>query len=139
MHVDAVTPGANEVGWFVARQPGLVRFLEDRCGSTDAFPVALEAAYRMCASLQDRDGVPPPPIPGALLERAEDSVEMESMVPGGASDGCAERQPALCQWVDALLDDPPLPLDPHELRTVAACLATVIYALDQLTTGRAIP
>jgi len=139
MHVDETPPDANEVGWFVARQPGLVRFLEERCGQTDAFPVALEAAYRLCSAVGGRLGVPVPTIPSPLLERADDTLDMESLVPGGAAGGCADRQPELCEWVAAMLADPPIPLREAEICRVGVCLTSVIYALDELTTGRPVP
>jgi hypothetical protein len=139
MHIDHAQPDANDVGWFVARQPAIVRHLERRCGTTDAFPVALEAAFQICQALEETLGVPPPMVPGSLLERADDAADMETIVPGGARGGCAERQPELVAWVADLLANPPIPLRADELQQVGACLSAVIYALDELTTGRPVP
>jgi hypothetical protein len=137
MRSEVVHPDATDVGWFVARQPAVVQFFERRCGATDAFPVALDAAFQICRAVEARDGVPPPPVPANLLDRADDALEFEALAP--AHGGCAERQPDLCAWVAELLDDPPLPLDPVDARRVGTCLVALIYALDELTTGRPVP
>ncbi len=148
MHIDELAlasamqhtgPDASDVGWFAARQPGVVRYLEDHCGPTDAFAVALEAAWRICLAVESSDGTPPPRVPSYLLERAEDSLEIEVLIPGGAADGCAMRQPTLTAWVANLVSNPPIPLDARELQMVGSCLTTVIYALDEVTTGRSVP
>ena len=137
----AETPDAAQVGWFAARQPGIVRFLEERLlvGDGDAFGVALEAAWRICLAFQQRDGLPPPRAARSLLERAETAVLREVRHPGAFADGCARRQPELCRWVVRLTEDPPLPLTPDEATAVGAALAAVVYSLDELTTGRQVP
>ncbi|HWN70038.1 MAG TPA: hypothetical protein VNM90_20500 [Haliangium sp.] len=81
-------------------------------------------------------GVPPPRVTQSLLEVAEEAVTGEART--GAV-GVAARQPALAVWVAGLLAEPPVPLAADELRTVGTALAAVIYALDQVTTGRSIP
>ena len=132
--------GAREVGWFAVRQPGIVRFLEERllAPDGDAFAVGLEAAWRIWAVFQARDGVPPARIEHSLLERAEQAVIAETRV-WALADGCALRQPGLCRWLAHLTDDPPLPLTAGEAGQVGTSLAAVIYALDEVTTGRAVP
>lgn len=139
MHVEVGQPDACDVGWFVARQPAVVRYFERQCGTSDAFPVALEAAFVICRAIEHADGVPVAPVPWKLLDRASESLDMEVLVPGGARDGCAERQPELCTWVGKLLANPPIPLLEHETRQVGVCLTTLIYAIDELTTGRPVP
>ena len=139
MRIDVGQPDACDVGWFVARQPAVVRYFERQCGANDAFPVSREAAYLICRAIEQIDGVPVPPVPFQLLDRAGESLDMELLVPGGARDGCAERQPELCTWVGKLLANPPIPLLEHESRLVGICLTTLIYALDELTTGREVP
>jgi hypothetical protein len=137
----ADAPDAAQVGWFAARQPGIVRFLEERLlvGDGDAFGVALEAAWRICLVFQDRDGLPPPRAPRSLLERAEAAVAREARHPGAFADGCAARQPELVRWLVGLADDPPIPLAANEATAVGSALAAVVYSLDELTTGRQVP
>ena len=57
MRIDVAQPDACDVGWFVARQPAVVRHFERQCGASDAFPVALEAAYVMCRAIEQVEGV----------------------------------------------------------------------------------
>ncbi len=137
----APVPDAGAVGWFAARQPGVVRFLEERLlvGDGDAFGVALETAWRICTAFELRQGVPPPRVPRTLLERAETAVLREARHPGAYADGCAARQPALCTWLAHVIDTPPVPLAADEKRAAGACLAAIVYALDELTTGRQVP
>jgi len=133
---------APEIGWFAARQPAVVRFLEDRLASIvhgadrDAFIVALDAVRTIHGMFERQHGVPPPRVTQSLLEVAEEAVTGEART--GAV-GVAARQPALAVWVAGLLAEPPVPLAADELRTVGTALAAVIYALDQVTTGRSIP
>lgn len=136
-----MVPDATEVGWFAARQPGIVRFLEERLlrGDGDSFGVALEAACRICAVFETRDGVPPPRVARSLLERAEVAVLAEARHAGAYADGCAARQPELCRWLAGYVADPPVPLTRSESAEVGCVLASLIYALDELTSGRLIP
>jgi hypothetical protein len=132
---------APDIGWFAARQPAVVRFLEDRlAGATDgadsdAFGVALDAARAIASMFERQHGVPPPRVTQALLERAEEAVTGEVRA---SALGVAGRQPALAAWVGDLLAEPPVPLRPDEARAVGTALAAVIYALDEATTGRLI-
>ncbi len=130
-------PTAADVGWFAARQPGVVRFLERRLlrGDGDAFAVALEASWRICSVFEQNDGVVPARLPYSLLDRAADGVTRQS-VSLPAAEGCANRQPALCAWVDALLADPVLPLDRAETEAVGVALFALVYALDEASFGR---
>ena len=131
-----------DIGWFAARQPAVVRFLEDRLASTvhdadrDAFVVALDAARAIEGMFERAHGVPPPRVTQSLLERAEEAVLREART---HALGIAARQPALAAWVGGLLAEPPVPLAAGEVRAVGAILAAVIYALDQVTTGRSVP
>ena len=136
-----IQPAASEVGWFAARQPGVVRFLEERLLSPDgdAFGVALEASWRICTVFHERDGLPPPRVTRALLERAEEAVVSEARPDSRRTDGCAHRQPAICRWLAGYIDDPPVPLTASEAQRAGTAVAAVIYALDELTTGRSVP
>ena len=80
--------------------------------------------------------VPPARVQQALLERAEEAVVGEIR---GAGAGIAARQPALAAWLAGLLAEPPVPLTLDETRSVGTALAAIIYALDEVTTGRPIP
>ncbi len=128
-------PRVDDVGWFAARQPGIIQFLESRLGTgTDACGVALDAAWRICAAFEARDGVPPGRVKADALERAEKEAYAET--PELASFGWAARQPALCGWIASQLMDPPLPLASRELRSVGLSLAAIVYAVDEITSGR---
>jgi hypothetical protein len=135
-------PEAPEIGWFAARQPAVVRFLEDRLAGSatpadrDAFSVALDAARAIGGMFEQHHGVPPARVQQALLERAEEAVIGELRTPGA---GMATRQPALATWLAGLLAEPPVPLTLDETRSVGTALAAIIYALDEVTTGRPIP
>jgi hypothetical protein len=73
----------------------------------------------------------------SLLERAEDSLRTESATT--AQNGCAHRQPAVCDWVLGFVADSPVPLARDESRVASEVLLAVVYALDELTTGRSVP
>jgi hypothetical protein len=143
--LEALDPGdTGDIGWFAARQPAVVRFLEDRLGRAHGpdraafggFAVALDAARAIHGMFERQHGVPPPRVSQSLLERAEEAVIAEART---RAVGIAARQPALAAWVVELLAAPPVPLVADELGTVGTALAAVIYALDQVTTGRPIP
>lgn len=150
MHVDervvrmTERVGSEQVGWFAARQPGVVGFLEQRLGAgrgldRDAFAVALDAARYIAAAFQRRHGVLPPRVPRPLLDQAEQAVAREAGPEGPPADGCAARQPALMAWVAQLVANPPVPLGSAEARAVGLALAAILYALDQVVTGRPVP
>jgi hypothetical protein len=134
-------PDAGEIGWFVARQPGIVRFLEERLfgeADGDAFGVALEAALRICRVFEKRDGLAPERLRRSLLERAEEAVMLEARS-SNVRDGCAARQPELVRTIARLLSRPPTPLRKHERNEIGMALLAVVYALDEVTTGRQVP
>ena len=134
-------PDAGEIGWFVARQPGIVRFLEERLfGDTDgdAFAVALETALRICRVFEQRDGLPPERLRRSLLERAEEAVTREARS-STVRDGCAARQPELVRCVASCVANPPVPLRRDETHDVGVALLSIVYALDEVTTGRQVP
>ncbi|MCG8417253.1 MAG: hypothetical protein MJE77_04830 [Proteobacteria bacterium] len=146
----------DTAGWFAARQPGVIRFLEQRLQG-DAFSVALHAAWVIAAAFEKNDGVPPPRLIRSLIERGESAIRAEqassrAMRSGQVAihsmsraanpwiePGCAERQPALVSWIAETVASPPIPLDKQEQRDVARCLIALVYGFDQLTTGRAVP
>jgi hypothetical protein len=128
---------ASRVAWFAARQPGIVGFLEARCGAGDGLAVAIDAAWRMCAAFEARDGVPPRRVTSCVLERAE----AITWAAGGAGPRARERgdePPELVAWVAAWASDPPLPLSAAERRDVLGALVAVVYALDHVAAGRSL-
>jgi|GEM_PF-998411 len=134
------TPEPADIGWFVARQPGIVGFLERALGPTDPFAVALEGAYLLCKEMERRTGVPPARLTGSLLERAHAAAQTEaraSRSPG--SDGLAARQPELTAWVVDFVAFTAIPLTEREAAAASACLAAIVYALDEVVTGRPVP
>jgi len=130
------------VSWFAARQPGIVRYLAQRCGEhSDAMGVALFYGCAVHRAYEAALGMPPPRVLGSLLERAEHAFTSEALAPTGpgVADGLAARQPWLAQLVATVVDAPPVPLDEREATRVGVALAAVIYALDEMSTGRAVP
>jgi hypothetical protein len=116
-----------QVGWFAARQPGILRFLELACPSDDALAVALDAAWRICALFERVDRIPPPRVARSALAAAETTVVVES-----ATSVPPTRQPALIAWIADRLADSPLPLTDGEKRVVGTCLCAVVTAVDEL-------
>lgn len=146
MHVDercltgalSAALGTDDISWFAARQPGIVGFLEHRHGGeADALAVGLAAAWRLARAFEQRAGVPPGRVPRSLLERAELALLAEASARD--TGGCAERQPALCQWIGAYMADPPRPLGAAACGRIAFSLFAVVYALDEITSGHEIP
>jgi len=132
---------AKQVGWFAARQPGVIGFLEERLlrSAGDVFAVALEASWQLCARFTEEHGVPAKRIGRSLLERAQAAIEVEMMGTTMWGDTCAERQPELCEWVAAFCQDPPTLVTAAERRKLLAVLLSVVYALDEQATGRPVP
>lgn len=127
----------HDAAWYAARQPGVLRFVEDRL-SGDALAVALVASWQIMAAFHARIGVWPERLDHALLERAEEAALRETRREAPET-GCAARQPVLVAWIAELLADPPVPLDLDERRDVGLLLMSVVYALDEVTTGRTVP
>jgi hypothetical protein len=122
-----------DAGWFAARQPGIVRYLEVRCGGvSEVFGVALHAATLVVAAYERTMGTPPRRIPSQDLERAEERIIAECDAP--IAPGFIARQPALSSFVAGLVEAPPVPLDDEEQTRVGLTLAAVIYALDEAAT-----
>ena len=133
-------PEPAEIGWFVARQPGIVGFLERVLGPTDPFAVALEGGYRLCQEMERRTGVPPARVTGSLLERAHAAAQSEARASGAPGpDGVAVRQPELTAWVVDFVAFAAIPLTEREASAASACLAAIVYALDEVVTGRPVP
>jgi alkylhydroperoxidase family enzyme len=51
----------------------------------------------------------------------------------------AARQPALMDWGAQLVANPPVPLASEESRAVGLDRVAILYALDQVVTGRPAP
>jgi hypothetical protein len=145
MHIDERTvamitrgerPDLAQVGWFAARQPGVLGYLEARCGAgSDALAVAVEAAWRLCHTFQSVDGVPPVRLDRRRLDRAQQAIVAAV---GPQMDALIGRQPAVFRWLEDELAAPPRPLAAAERARVATALAAVVLALDEASTGREI-
>ncbi len=132
----ASRPDMAEVGWFAARQPGVVGYLEARLGAgSDALGVALDAAWRLCEAFHHVLGVPPGRIERTDLERAQQEVVADAAV---SAAGPGARQPELFRWLAGEITSPSCPLDTGDRARVGTALAAVIYALDAVVTGRSI-
>ena len=126
----------DQVGWFAARQPALVRILASTLGDgSDAFAVALDGAWRLASVFELRDGVPPRRLSEDQLDRSRRIAALEGISGQVLADGGASRQPQLCRWVAGYVADPPLPLTPDESSAVGRLLVALLYALDDATRG----
>jgi hypothetical protein len=139
-------PGTGDAAWFAVRQPGIVRYLDARCGPPRASPrqlaeggaagdegmgVALLAALAIHAAYERALGGAPPRVASAALERAEQAVAGEA-----ARDLTLARQPALAEFVAAVVAAPPVELADEAVTRVGLALLAVVYALDEAITGR---
>ncbi len=122
---------ASEVGWFAAKQPGLLRFIENRVGTDgDATAMAVELCWRVVAAFERQRGLPMPRLDASELERAEDEVVRESRGELSLATGVAYRQPALCSWLELASRRPRLPVTPQLRDRVAVVTAATISACD---------
>ena len=140
----AALPGvadeSSELSWFAARQPGILRYLTSRCGEdSDAMGVALYFACAIERAFHSSRGVPAPRVMSTLLPRAESAFRAEATTRGRPGGGLADRQPALAQLIADVVDGPPVPLTEFEATRVGVALAAIVYALDEVTFGRAVP
>tara|TARA_R110002096_G_scaffold16898_11_gene58047 strand:+ start:18750 stop:19235 length:486 start_codon:yes stop_codon:yes gene_type:complete len=123
---------ASEIGWFAARQPGLMRFVEDRLGHDgDATAMAVDLCWRVVAAFERKRGLPMPRIASPELERAEEEVTLEAQGDLDLATGCAHRQPDLCRWLEAALATPILPIPPALQVQVGLLVAATISACDR--------
>jgi hypothetical protein len=123
---------ASEVGWFAARQPGLLRFIEDRLGDNgDAMAMAVDLCWRVTTAFERQRGLPLPRIHSAELERAEVEVVRESQGDLALANGCAHRQPELCRWLESMIASPVLPIENVFLDQIALIAAATISACDR--------
>lgn len=126
--------------WFAIRQPGILKYVETRCGAWSALcGVALHAAFAMHAAFERSLGTPPPRVASSLLTRAEKAVLAEADMNEPPVDGIAERQPFLAGFVASVAAGPPVPLSADERVRLGLTLLTVLYALDDAATGRPVP
>jgi len=126
----------DQVGWFAARQPALVRTLSQSLGeATDAFAVALDGAWRLSSVFELRDGVPPRRLSDDQLDRSRRIAALEGISGQVLADGGASRQTELCRWVASYVSDPPMPLSGSEASEVGRLLIALLYALDEVTQG----
>ncbi len=123
---------ASEVGWFAARQPGVLRFIEDRVGhSGDAMAMAVDMCWRVTSAFERQRGLPLPRIQTPDLERGEIEVLRESQGGLALANGCAHRQPELCRWLEDRMRNPDLPIGDRLLDQVALITAATISACDR--------
>jgi hypothetical protein len=128
---ESVEPAdAETIGWFAARQPAVVRFLEDHLWRPDgdAFAVGLDAACRLFRVCAATEGAPSP-----RLGRAALATGLASMAEGAAG---SPRVRELLAWVDGHLDDPPIPLTTRELAEVTLGLHALVFAIDAVLGDR---
>lgn len=126
---------ASEVGWFAARQPGLLRFIEDRLSNNgDAMAMAVDMCWRVTTAFEHQHGLPLPRIHMTELERAEVEVVRESQGGLALANGCAHRQPELCRWLEAMMACPVLPIENALLDQIALITAATISACDRAHT-----
>lgn len=127
---------ASEVGWFAAKQPGLLRFIEDRHGDGDALACAVDLSWRIVAAFEHQSGLPLARLDAAVLEEHLESVVRESRGELElVATGCAYRQPELCQWLASALREV-LVLAAAEHATLAATCLAVISACDECYSQR---
>ncbi len=135
--VTQTAPDVTEIGWFAARQPGILWFLETRLGvDTDGFAVALDGAWRICSAFERTLGIHPARLRQHELEQAERHVLRPTREL--AETGWARRQPELCEWISQYVHQSPW-LANQDSRAVALCLAAIVQALDHNVCGVAVP
>ena len=123
----------SEVAWFAARQPGILRFVEDRlAGTDDAIAMAVDLCWRIVAAFELKRGLPLPRLRTSELEQAEQEVVAESQGGLTLANGCAHRQPDLCTWLEAMLATPVLPLDHMALDQIGLIAVATISACDRV-------
>ncbi len=123
---------ASEVGWFAAKQPGLLRFIEDRVGHDgDATAMAVDLCWRVVAAFERKRGLPMPRLETLELESTEEEVTRESQGALSLANGCAHRQPDLCRWLEAEMAAPLLPVVPVLHDQIALVVAATISACDR--------
>ena len=125
--VDA-EPGTGDAAWFAARQPGVIKYLEDRLGRDDTMGLALMAAFAIHAAIEKTLGVPPPRVPSSAFERAEDTVAAEARA--GAPTFVA-RQQALTAFIAGVVAAPPVPLADDVAGRLGLVLAAIVQAFDR--------
>lgn len=122
---------ASEVGWFAAKQPGLLRYIEDRVGRDgDATAMAVDLCWRVVAAFEHKRGLPMLRLSASELERAEVDVIRESQGELDLATGAAHRQPDLCRWLEGAITRPALPIGPELKDKVAVVAAATISACD---------
>ncbi len=127
---------AEQVGWFVVRQPAVMRLLADSFSEgSDAYVVALDGAWRLASVFELRDGVAPAPLSPIDLTNATLCVSRDALSEQALADGAAARQTELCRWIAAYVADPPIMLSGAEASTVGNVLIAVLYAFDASTQG----
>lgn len=132
VHKVEAEPGTGDAAWFAARQPGVIKYLELRCGRDESMGVALMTALAIHLAFERALGSAPPRLLSSALERAEEDVVRETRG-GGAS--FVARQGALAGFVAGVVATPPVPLTDEEAGRLAVVLATVVHAFDSSTGG----
>jgi hypothetical protein len=135
---DCVTP--SELGWFATRQPGLLRFLEDRLGAgTEPMGIAVDLCWRIVTAFEHHGGAPIPRLKTIALEVAEEEVVKESRGRLQLANGCAHRQPELCSWLAERLNSLPHPLDRDAFDDLVlatfACISATDHCFEALMRG----
>src|SRR5512147_1459479 len=104
VHRVEAEPGVGDASWFAARQPGVIKYLEMRCGRDESMGVALMAALAVHGAFERALGIPPPRLLSSALERAEEQVVAQTRA---AEPGFVARQHALAEFVAGVVAAPP--------------------------------
>jgi len=124
---DGGSEALARASYLAIRQPGVVRFLEERLTTPDgdALATGLELASQLLEQIELADGVPPPRLDHRALAGGLAAVE------AGACDA------GLTSWVTRQLDELSVLLTASEERRVAIAIASVVWAAANARAGGA--
>src|SRR5262245_19226473 len=118
--MDVLDLGLDATSWFIARQPAIVRFLEERFGAdSDTFALAVHHSVVLEALLRQEHRTIPRVLPGRM-ENAELLVLTNT-----ADEGVNERHPWLVEYCTEVANQP-VAIAPEELARVALTMFAVL-------------
>lgn len=135
-HTESRVPGlVHELefapsGWFAAKQPGIIKFIEDRLGRErgEVRGVALAVATRLCGHIAGRDGVDPPRLASSKLELIEGKLSTLTATDLARDPNLIARAVDAVNWTE-------VPLTRAEWLAVARLGAVIDLALASATRG----